>query len=99
MDVTLVAVAVPFAVIVAFLALLTIRRRGPFSLALARLHADGQGYVSVATSLGAVAAGVVALPFFAWVWPSETSQWGAVAFIALASLANAARPMFKSRSA
>ena len=99
MDQTLILVAVSFAVAVALLSALTIRRRGPFAFVLARLHADRHGYVSVATSLGAVAAGLIALPFFAWLWPSETSRWGSIAFIALASLANALRPMFTSRSA
>ena len=81
MNPTLFIVSFLFCAAVAVTAYLTQRHLGPFALVLARLRATRRAYVRVATILWVVAAGVAAIPFLAWAWPTETAAWAKYYFV------------------
>jgi len=77
-----------FGAAVAITAYLTQRRLGPFAFVLARLRAAPRTYVQVATMLWVVAAGLAALPLFAWAWPAETTASAVYYFILVPGIAS-----------
>jgi len=97
----MVSISLVFAVAVAYLARLTVRRRGPFAFVLSRLSAAEAAYVSVATMLWVVAIGIVGLLLVTALMPAHAdffARWAWSFFIVAPALVAAFVPLVRPRA-